>query len=200
MRLHGRAHSLTSKEQLHWIHFALPIWRCHDQCFAQSTVRVLRHCWKFGVLGTPLYPMGSLRELPLWFEQYRYTSQSTWVALSVQFSSFWFDNAASPILRRFSCRSWAPLVGVSYYKWSPPQKRPHQTGLSRQSMGCSPYIYARMMMTSSFFKVHHPSTGKPKALGGIQTQYRAWARHCRLSLYQYTTITLYTSVPASEPQ
>ena len=33
---------------------------------------------------------------------------------SVQFSSFWFDNpgnAASPINRRFSCRSWAPLVG-----------------------------------------------------------------------------------------
>ena len=33
---------------------------------------------------------------------------------SVQFSSFWFDNpgnAASPINRRFSCRSWAPLMG-----------------------------------------------------------------------------------------
>jgi len=33
---------------------------------------------------------------------------------SVPFCLFWFDNpgnAASPIARRFSCRSWAPLVG-----------------------------------------------------------------------------------------
>jgi len=33
---------------------------------------------------------------------------------SVQFSSFWFDNpgnTVSTIHRRFSCRSWAPLVG-----------------------------------------------------------------------------------------
>jgi len=36
------------------------------------------------------------------------------ISCSVQFSSFCFDNpgnAASPIDRRFSCRSWAPLVG-----------------------------------------------------------------------------------------
>ena len=37
-------------------------------------------------------------------------------SFSVQFSSVHFDlitqeNAASPIDRRFSCRSWAPLVG-----------------------------------------------------------------------------------------
>ena len=31
---------------------------------------------------------------------------------TVRFSSFWYDNPASPIHKRFSCRSWAPLVPV----------------------------------------------------------------------------------------
>jgi len=41
--------------------------------------------------------------------------------ISVQFSSFCFDNpgnAASPMQRKFSCRSWVDLCGICYHNFS----------------------------------------------------------------------------------
>jgi len=42
-----------------------------------------------------------------------------------------------------------------------------------------------------FFKAH-PSTEKPKALVGFEPRTEPELMHRRLSLYQYTTVTLYS--------
>jgi len=63
-------------------------------------------------------PLQDVKVIQRWFSSSR-KQESTLIYRTrwVQFSSFWFDNpgnAASPIDRRISCRSWAPLVGDSY--------------------------------------------------------------------------------------
>ena len=107
---------------------------------------------------------------------------SLWI--SVQFSSFWFDNpgnAASPMQRRFSCRSWTPLVGdgddiITELAWV-------------TINGIAQTCFSGRAKGKFLFLRHHPSTEKTKGFSGIRTQDRAWARHWRLSLYQYTTAT-----------
>ena len=87
-------------------------------------------------------------------------------ACSVQFSSFWFDNpgnVASPTDRRFSCRSWAPLVGGwwRHHHWI-------GTRLSYHKWHCSNLFFWKGKGQIPFFKAHHPSTEKPKALVGFE--------------------------------
>ena len=112
-------------------------------------------------------------------------THSSSVSGSVQFSSFWFDNpgnAASPIDRRFSCRSWAPLVGdgddiTTELAWVTINGIA-QTCISGRAKG--KFLFLRRTTLQQ---------KKNKGFSGIRAQGRAWARHWRLSLYQYTTAT-----------
>ena len=85
---------------------------------------------------------------------------------AVQFSSVHFDLITQEMHAGFSCRSWAPLVGdgddphhwtrLSYHKW-------HCLNLFFwKGKGQIPFFKI------PFFKAHHPSTEKPKALVGFE--------------------------------
>ena len=50
-------------------------------------------------------------------------------------------------------------------------------------------VFLEGQRANSFFQGVPPFNRKTKGFSGIQTQDRAWARHWRLSLYQYTTAT-----------
>ena len=50
-------------------------------------------------------------------------------------------------------------------------------------------VFLEGQRANSFFQGVPPFDRKTKGFSGIRTQDRAWARHWRLSLYQYTTAT-----------
>ena len=98
-----------------------------------------------------------------WLLQQLYIYERSFVCLQKElslFSSFWFDNpgnAASPIYGRFSCRSLAPLVGdgddiITELAWVT------MNGIAQ----CLFFWKGKGQIP--FFKAHHPSTEKSKAL------------------------------------
>ena len=64
----------------------------------------------------------------------------------------------------------------------------HWTCLSYHKWHCSNLFFWKGKGQIPFFKAHHPSTEKSRALVGFEPR-TPWARHWRVSLYQYTTAT-----------
>ena len=119
---------------------------------------------------------------------YTYTHMHTCTAKTnlVQFSSFWFDNpgnTASPIDMRFSCMSWAPLVGDGDDIFAE---------LAWVTINGIAQTCFSGRANSFFARCTTLQRKNQRLFSGIRTQDRAWARHWRLSLYQSYT---YAYVP-----
>ena len=65
----------------------------------------------------------------------------------------------------------------------------HWTHLSYHKWHCSNLFFLEGQRANSFCQGTPPFNRKTKGFSGIRIQDRAWARHWRLSLYQYTTAT-----------